>query len=55
MFRLTRAETGALHRSQSVTGSQKHRNPKFPPFAFTGHGCGFHGMPGHRSTVSRAA
>jgi hypothetical protein len=38
MFRLTRAETEALNRSQSVTGSQKHRNPTFPPFAFTEHG-----------------
>jgi hypothetical protein len=27
-----------LNRSQFVTGSQKHRDPKFPPFAFTEHG-----------------
>jgi hypothetical protein len=38
MFRLTRAETEALNRSQVVTGSQKHRDPRFPPFAFTEHG-----------------
>ena len=38
MFRLTRAETEILNRSQIVTGSQKHRDPRFPPFAFTEHG-----------------
>jgi hypothetical protein len=38
MFRLTRTETKALNRSQIVTGSQKHRDPRFPPFAFTEHG-----------------
>jgi hypothetical protein len=38
MYRLTRTETEALSRSQFVTGSQKHRDPKFPPFAFTEHG-----------------
>ena len=38
MFRLTRAETLALNRSQIATGSQKHRDPRFPPFAFTEHG-----------------
>ncbi len=38
MFRLTRAETGALNRSQIVTGSQKHRDPQRPPFVFTEHG-----------------
>lgn len=31
MFRLSPEETDALHRSQSVTGSQKHRDPRFPP------------------------
>jgi len=35
MFRLTRAEVEALNRSQIATGSQKHRDPRFPPFAFT--------------------
>jgi transcriptional regulator with XRE-family HTH domain len=38
MFRLSRTETEALNRSQIATGSQKHRNPRFPPFAFTEHG-----------------
>ena len=38
LFRLTRSETEALNRSQPVTGSQKHRDPRFPPFAFTEHG-----------------
>jgi hypothetical protein len=38
MFRLTRDETEALNRSQFVTGSQKHRDPRFPPFTFTEHG-----------------
>lgn len=38
MFRLTMAETEAMNRSQIATGSQKHRDPRFPPFAFTEHG-----------------
>jgi hypothetical protein len=38
LFRLNRVETDALNRSQAVTGSQKHRDPRFPPFAFTEHG-----------------
>jgi hypothetical protein len=38
IFRLTRAETDALNRSHFATGSQKHRDPRFPPFAFTEHG-----------------
>ena len=38
MFRLTQAETETLNRSQIVTGSQKHRDPRFPSFAFTEHG-----------------
>jgi ORF6N domain len=38
MFRLSRNEAAALNRSQTVTGSQKHRDPRFPPFAFTEHG-----------------
>jgi len=38
MFRLTRAEVEALNRSQIVTGSQKHRDPRFPPYGFTEHG-----------------
>jgi hypothetical protein len=35
MFRLTSEE---LNRSQFVTGSQKHRDPRYPPYAFTEHG-----------------
>lgn len=38
MFRLTVKETDQLNRSQSVTGSQKHRDPRYPPFAFTEQG-----------------
>ena len=38
MFRLTPAETEVLNRSQFATGSQKHRDPRFPPNAFTEHG-----------------
>jgi hypothetical protein len=38
MFRLTAVETERLNRSQIVTGSQKHRDPRFPPFAFTEQG-----------------
>jgi hypothetical protein len=38
MFRLTRTEVEALNRSQIATGSQKHRDPRFPPYAFTEHG-----------------
>ena len=38
MFRLSRTETEALNRSQIVTGHQRHRDPRFPPYAFTEHG-----------------
>ena len=38
MFQLTRSEVEALNRSQFATGSQKHRDPRFPPFTFTEHG-----------------
>jgi ORF6N domain len=38
LFRLTPAEVEALNRSQNATGSQKHRDPRFPPYAFTEHG-----------------
>lgn len=38
MFRLTREETQVLNRLQIVTGSQRHRDPRFSPFAFTEHG-----------------
>lgn len=38
MFRLDAAEVADLDRSQFVTGSQKHRDPRYPPYAFTEHG-----------------
>jgi hypothetical protein len=38
MFRLNASESVALNRSQSATGSQRHRDPRFLPFAFTEHG-----------------
>jgi hypothetical protein len=38
MFRLNSDETETLNRSQFVTGSQRHRDPRFPPYAFTEHG-----------------
>ena len=38
IFRLTKTETVALNRSQNATGSQKHRDPRFAPYAFTEHG-----------------
>ena len=38
LFRLSRTEVEALNRSQNATGSQKHRDPRFRPHAFTEHG-----------------
>jgi len=49
VFRLTQAEWKRLvgriansdrpeNRSQIATGSQRHRDPRFPPYAFTEHG-----------------
>jgi len=38
MFRLEAAEIDAINRSQIVTGSQKHRDPRFPPRVFTQEG-----------------
>jgi hypothetical protein len=38
MFRLTDEEAEASNRSQTVTGSQKHRDPRLLPYAFTEHG-----------------
>jgi hypothetical protein len=38
MFRLSVTEARELNRSQTVTASQKHRNPRYPPYAFTEHG-----------------
>jgi hypothetical protein len=37
-FQLTRVEAAELNRSQAVTGSQKHRDPRHAPYAFTEHG-----------------
>jgi len=37
-FRLSRQEVETVNRSRSVTGSQKHRDPRFLPYAFTEHG-----------------
>ncbi|MFQ5739783.1 MAG: ORF6N domain-containing protein [Acidobacteriota bacterium] len=38
MFRLTRKEVDILNQSQIVTGSQKHRDPRYPPYTFTQEG-----------------
>ncbi len=38
MFRLSAEEMELLNRSQIVTGSQKHRDPHYLPYAFTEHG-----------------
>src|SRR2546421_7387705 len=38
MFQISRDEVGELNRSQIVTGSQKHRDPRSRPYAFTEHG-----------------
>jgi len=38
MFRLNGTGVEVLNRSRIATGSQKHRDPRFPPFAFTEHG-----------------
>jgi ORF6N domain-containing protein len=38
VFRLKVDEIEGLNRSQFVTGSQKHRDPRFTPYAFTEHG-----------------
>jgi ATP-dependent Clp protease ATP-binding subunit ClpA len=37
-FRLRAGEASRLNRSQIATGSQKHRDPRFSPYAFTEHG-----------------
>lgn len=37
-FRLNSEETHALNLSQIATGSQRHRDPRKPPHAFTEHG-----------------
>ncbi|MEW6744207.1 MAG: ORF6N domain-containing protein [Planctomycetota bacterium] len=38
MFRLTSQVALTLNRSQVATGSQKHRDPRHRPYAFTEHG-----------------
>ena len=38
MFQLTSAEVAELNRSQIVIGSEKHRDPRFRPYAFTEQG-----------------
>jgi hypothetical protein len=38
MFQLTPEESKELNRSQIVTGLQKHRDPRFQPYAFTEQG-----------------
>jgi hypothetical protein len=38
MFRLTATELEEINRSQNATGPQKHRDPRFLPYAFTEHG-----------------
>jgi len=37
-FRLSPEEVHELNRSQSATGPKGHRDPRFPPWAFTEHG-----------------
>ncbi len=38
LIRLTQKDLETLNRSQFVTGSQKHRDPRMLPYAFTEHG-----------------
>lgn len=38
MFKVDKEEFEEWNRSQIVTGSQKHRDPRFLPYAFTEHG-----------------
>ena len=38
MFQLTSAEVAALNLSQIVIGSEKHRDPRLRPYAFTEQG-----------------
>ena len=38
MFRLNEEETATVNQSQIVTGSQRHRDPRYPPRAFTQEG-----------------
>ena len=36
--RFSRPRSATLNRSQIATGSQKHRDPRYLPYAFTEHG-----------------
>jgi hypothetical protein len=38
LFQLTSEDIADLNRSQIVTGSQKHRDPRLLPYAFTENG-----------------
>jgi hypothetical protein len=38
MFQLSEEEVAELNRSQFVTGSEKHRDPRYRPYAFTEQG-----------------
>jgi DNA-binding PadR family transcriptional regulator len=38
MFQLSEEEVSDLNRSQFVTGSEKHRDPRYRPYAFTEQG-----------------
>lgn len=38
MFRISASELQELNRSQFATGSQRHRDPRYSPYAFTEHG-----------------
>ena len=38
MFRLGKEETATVNQSQIVTGSQRHRDPRYPPRAFNQEG-----------------
>ena len=52
MFRLSRAEAEAMNRSQFAAGSQKHRDPRHRPRAFTQEGVA---MPSSVLRSKRAA
>ena len=54
MFQLTRAEMAELNRSQIVIGSQKHRDPRFRPYAFTEEGVAMLSSVLHSRTAALA-
>jgi hypothetical protein len=54
MFQLTANEFTDLNRSQTVTGSQKHRNPRFLPYAFTEQGVAMLSSVLHSRTAALA-